>query len=564
MPGHDMSASTSNGSLRVFLYYAGAFVVSPHTGIKNYEDKKKLVKNNVQIKKLSVQEIRDIFSDVIGPLHWLYYFRNGVTPDNGYKLLERDDQVPELVYLAKRLGGGSVIRLHLYTEKLEDWGDPESEDEVNAWKETERRVLGHNVEFGQDWGNNESEMSENEEDRAESGGESGGDEDYDLGMVVIHDDDPGHDIGDGSDSDLSDCRRIREEVRREQEELDIEMSQEIREALQKFKDRESDDDDTDDGLYSSEDDDTDDGIAYAEPKAKKKKVRVNEVFKMCTAAKDIKWVPGLIFGDKNQVKAAVRSYSIDTGRPLRYNVNDLQRIQIVCAKGCPFKMWLSYLKEKDFWIRRNPSWKLKEMQEEIKKELKLEVGEAKCCRVRKRALSQVQEEMVKHYAGVRRFGGEILRSNPKNTVKITTTRLNEEDTPHFQRQRGHKKGKCPNKPDDYDENTTRKRAPKRKQMTEQEVEIREEIERAETEKETGEAQLMEEAEMEMNATPTTPRRSQRIEMPKPNVQQSHAQNGTPPASRPPSHGTCRRGRPKIPVKRGRPVNAFKAPRNQSN
>ncbi|KAK1361854.1 hypothetical protein POM88_046328 [Heracleum sosnowskyi] len=192
-------------------------------------------------------------------------------------------------------------------------------------------------------------MGENEEDRAEYQSESGGDEDYDLGMVVIQDDDPEHDIGDGSDSDLSDCRRIREEVRREQEALDIEMSQEIKEALQKFKDRESDDDDTDDGLYSSEDDDTDDGIAYAEPKAKKKKVRVNEVFKMCTSAKDIKWVPDLIFGDKNQVKATVRSYSIDIGRPLRYNVNDLQRIQIVCAKGCPFKMWLSYLKEKDCW-----------------------------------------------------------------------------------------------------------------------------------------------------------------------------------------------------------------------
>ncbi|KAK1380959.1 hypothetical protein POM88_027703 [Heracleum sosnowskyi] len=192
MPAHDMSASTSNGSLRVVLYYAGAFVVSPHTSIKKYEAKKKMVKNNVEIKKLSVQEIGDMFSDVIGPLHWLYYFRNGVTPDNG------------------------------------------------------------------------------------------------------------------------------------------------------------------------------------------------------------------------------------------------------------------------------------------------------------------------------------------------------------------------------------KRAPKRKQMTEQEVEIREEIERVETKKETGEAQLMEEADMEMNAAPTTPRRSQRIKMPTPNVQQSHAQNGTPPASRPPSHGTCRRGIPKIPVKRGRPVNAFKATRNQSN
>ncbi|KAK1379258.1 hypothetical protein POM88_026002 [Heracleum sosnowskyi] len=133
-------------------------------------------------------------------------------------------------------------------------------------------------------------------------------------------------------------------------------------------------------------------------------------------------------------------------------------------------------------------------------------------------------------------------------------------------QKGHKRSKCPNKPVDYDKNTTRKRAPKRKQMTEQEVEIIEEIERVETKKEIDEAQLMEEAEMEMNAAPTTPRRSQRLEvqsqspttpmrsqrfqfMPTPNVQQSHTQNDTPPASRPPSHGTCRRGRSKIPVKR---------------
>ncbi|KAK1360597.1 hypothetical protein POM88_045071 [Heracleum sosnowskyi] len=83
-------------------------------------------------------------------------------------------------------------------------------------------------------------------------------------------------------------------------------------------------------------------------------------------------------------------------------------------------------------------------------------------------------------------------------------------------ERGHKRGKCPNKPADYDENATRIRAPKRKQMTEQEAEVDEEIERAEREKETGEAQMA----------------LHRL------------------ASRPSSHGTCRRGRPKIPVKSG--------------
>ncbi|KAK1355270.1 hypothetical protein POM88_048526 [Heracleum sosnowskyi] len=130
-----MSASTSNGSLRVVLYYGGDFVVSRHTGVRKYEDKKKLNKNNVEVKKLSVEEIRDMFSDVIGPFDWLYYFHNGITPNNGYKLLERDDQVPELVYLAKRLGW--VLCL----------------------------------------GNNESEMGENGEDMPEYQSESGDDED---------------------------------------------------------------------------------------------------------------------------------------------------------------------------------------------------------------------------------------------------------------------------------------------------------------------------------------------------------------------------------------------------
>lgn len=197
----------------------------------------------------------------------------------------------------------------------------------------------------------------------------------------------------------------------------------------------------------------------------KKKKNVNEVFNINTAAKDIKWVPGLIFVDKSQIKATVRSFSIESGRPLKFQVDDKQRVQVVCTKGCPFKMWISYMNDRDCWqiktvndehnciyhysnklvtvkylvevygnkIRRNPSWKLKEMQEEFKRVLKVEVCEAKCCRVRQRALSGVQEEMKEHYAGVRKFAGEILRSNKNNTVKITTTRVNEEDVPHFQR-----------------------------------------------------------------------------------------------------------------------------------
>lgn len=83
------------------------------------------------------------------------------------------------------------------------------------------------------------------------------------------------------------------------------------------------------------------------------------------------------------------------------------------------------------------------------------------------------------------------------------------------RQRGHKRGVCPNKPSDYVEKPTKKRAPQRKTLNTDEAELVEEMERAEQEVETGEAQLMEEAffnETEVIAPPpTTPRRSQRLE-----------------------------------------------------
>lgn len=142
-----------------------------------------------------------------------------------------------------------------------------------------------------------------------------------------------------------------------------------------------------------------------------------------------------------------------------------KRIQVGCAKSCPFKMWVTLIEATQGWqiktlkddhncvwnynkrlvtvkwladkygdrIRKNPSWKLGEMQEEFKRELKVDVGEWKCFRVRQRALKGVEEKMRDHYSNIRKFGGEILRSNPQNTVEITTTRLQDGDPPRFQR-----------------------------------------------------------------------------------------------------------------------------------
>lgn len=408
----------------------------------------------IEVGDLSVREIRDMVRSVVSDDDKLFFAKDAVTPDHGFKLIRKDSDVKKMVEAVKKAGTG-VCKIHVFHSwskadppVVSDDSEAEVEDNVNE-----------EFDYGDDWDSDEGSehRGEGSEHRGDSNDEDESDEE--------DEDDIEKEIGDGSDSDLSDCRRIRDEVRKEQKDLESQLSQEIRDTLKMYKGKQIDSDSDSEYCESYTSDETDEDVAYAEPKAKSIKARVNQVFDMGTAAKNIKWVAGLIFKDKAQVKATVRAFSIETGRPLKYSVNDLCRIQVVCAKGCPFKMWLSFIKEKECWqvrtvnnehncvyhydnklvtvkylaelygnrIRRNPSWKLKEMQEEFKKELKVEVGEAKCCRVRQRALSQVHEEMVKHFAGLRRFGGEILRSNKNNTVKICTTRNNEEDDPHFQR-----------------------------------------------------------------------------------------------------------------------------------
>ncbi|XP_063949919.1 uncharacterized protein LOC135152758 [Daucus carota subsp. sativus] len=78
-------------------------------------------------------------------------------------------------------------------------------------------------------------------------------------------------------------------------------------------------------------------------------------------------------------------------------------------------------------IRKNPQWMCKELAETIKKEMEIEVPRIKILRLRKMALEGVAKSLKEHYSRVRDFGQEVLLSNPQNTVKISTTRLNEDD-----------------------------------------------------------------------------------------------------------------------------------------
>ena len=449
------------------VYYGGHFMTSV---AYQYSGPKSKVFKRIDVDKLSVKDIREMVRDVVSDDDKLYMMRDGVTPDEGFKLLVKDKHVLELVNASEMTGVCKIHVYHAYSQAplppvLED-----SEDEEEAVKESEAdNMIG-------DVGNNEKNQDDEEisiievpkkctarkrvskgkeilieqadeedeerisgEEKADEGNEDGEntDEDYeneDSG----HDSEDSDEDNDWSDEEFGNMRKIRDEVRREQKTIDEEQTQFIKDTVEGHRNADEGNKDggnigggnvvvdTSESEYEpgSEMESDDELFAYTEPNLSVKKKRVNQPFNTSTAGKDIK-----------------------------------------CAKGCPFRMWLSYMLEFEGWqiktvlddhnciyqysnklvtvkyladlygsrIRRNPNWKLTEMQDEFKRVLKVEICGAKCCRVRKMALSGVQEEMKHHYAQLRRFGGEILRSNRENTVKICTTRQNEGDAPNFQR-----------------------------------------------------------------------------------------------------------------------------------
>ncbi|KAL1806082.1 hypothetical protein ACET3Z_029150 [Daucus carota] len=192
----------------------------------------------------------------IGENDQLYYLCNGITPTDGYKLFLMDDQVPELVYLAKRLGGDGVVRLYVHQPNFEEDGN-ENELLLETDLGTGTEELDNDL-----WNGAQGDISESESNESER---------Y---------------LGDGSKSDFSDCRRIIEEVRKEQKILDDEHNAEIKKSLLKYKNRAEE---SDSDYYGSNNsgDETDADVAYAEPPEFKKKTKKDEIFNINTAGKDI-------------------------------------------------------------------------------------------------------------------------------------------------------------------------------------------------------------------------------------------------------------------------------------
>lgn len=164
-------------------------------------------------------------------------------------------------------------------------------------------------------------------------------------------------------------------------------------------------------------------------------------------------------------RKAVVEYGLADRRALQYSHNDQDRCQVVCEKNCPFYIWCSRIKDEETVeirslvnehlctkpynnklasvkyltelygnrIRKNPTWKIKDMMETIRNDLEIDVSRIKVIRVRKAAIEGVFDSLKEHYSKVRDFGHQILLNNSQNKVDIRTTKLNEHDPNKFKR-----------------------------------------------------------------------------------------------------------------------------------
>ncbi|KAK1369425.1 hypothetical protein POM88_035517 [Heracleum sosnowskyi] len=327
----------------VFMYYGGYFV---HVPFESYTSSVRKVYKHIDLENLSINDLKLCFGPVVGEFDSLYF----KTPDLKIVLLNEESK-PALIELSKDCGYNIVLYVYHVTP-------------VNPDSDIER-------------------------------------DDYGC-----------------SDDEFVEIRKACREEKKKMDEYEIEAN------LGETDEFEVGGSELDREFYPSSEE-SDEEYCYANrPPENEKMIHVGEVFNVHTPAKNIKFKVGQIFGSKKDFKAIVRSSSMETGRPYKYAHDDLKRGQVVCAHGFPFKMWLGYIKDKDQWqvksiinghncvwsyknkllttkhlvdmfgdrIRKNPNWKLCEMQEEFKRVLKVNVCDAKCSKIRKAALSGVVEK----------------------------------------------------------------------------------------------------------------------------------------------------------------------------
>lgn len=174
---------------------------------------------------------------------------------------------------------------------------------------------------------------------------------------------------------------------------------------------------------------------------------------------------GMEFGDLQSFKEAVKDYTIDVGREMRWIKNDSIRATAECrVENCPWRIYCAWSKARlSFQIKsfneehtcsrtfRNraasTSWCTKKLEKKLrvqpnlthteaydymKRKYGVLLNETKIFKSLKKARKLVEGNEAEQYAKLWDYAHELMKSNPGSTVKMDTVAVSEEER-QFQR-----------------------------------------------------------------------------------------------------------------------------------
>lgn len=428
----------SMSSTTLYLYHHGDFTPAPNI---SYRGGKVEVIPDFDCDTLSFRDLDEFAEKYSYDSNSLVYFKcDGHSFMKGTRVVYDDVSVRDLVDLCKPYGKIELYVDHFNLDDLIEVPKSPEQNEIN--RNTGSTKLRDDTEIMKKGGGEEGSEDTDDPDDPEyvKGTDS---EDSDTESLMSHD----------NDSD-PEGEAIRQNAKKFKGEMFNAMN-----APNRCGSENSDLDDEILRSLSSSSEDENCRIGYiGPPNPKKRKIHKK---KESSSGFEV----GQKFVHMKEFREAVRKYAVSDRRGIEFVTNDGKRCQVCCEGDCPFYIWCSKDKEGEGCtiktlvdshlctkpysnkmasvkylaevfgdrIRKNPQWKVKEMAETIKNELEIQVPRIKILRVRKTALEGVAESLKQHYSRLRDYAHELLLSNPQNTVKISTTRLNDNDPPQFKR-----------------------------------------------------------------------------------------------------------------------------------
>ena len=162
----------------------------------------------------------------------------------------------------------------------------------------------------------------------------------------------------------------------------------------------------------------------------------------------------MTFPNATEVRKSITKYCIFKVVALKYVKNERNRIMVKCEDLCPFVLWVLkdnnnlelvvrnlVLDRNHYRIFTNPrvsttflsqhykirilenhAYKIKDMKNDVEKELRLNVGYSKCKQVKRMVLDAYSEAFKIEFSELEAYAYKLLRSNPVSIVKVEVCR----------------------------------------------------------------------------------------------------------------------------------------------